>query len=112
MGGGGVSGTPLPAAIFIAMLWLTGCAQVGNFTAADAQAAAAINPANAACYAGFQALGEAQGMATDQPGILTLIATKQQLQAVLQNPACSTIELAVLAELLKLGVPGAALVLP
>ena len=75
------------------------CSQVGQFTAQDAAQAAKINPANAACYQGFGALGTSIG-ATTQPGVFSLVATDLELQALLANPACQPVELAVIAKVL------------
>lgn len=91
---------------------LAGCAQVGAFTAQDAQIAAAINPSNAACYQELGALGSAQANATGPSGVLTIAATKLQLQTIMQSPECLPLTAAVLAEFVKAGIPGAALVVP
>jgi hypothetical protein len=89
-----------------------GCAQVGVVLANDAKVAAQINPVNGACYTALGDLGTAQANITGKTGVLTIVATKQQLAGVLESPVCATLVTAVLAELLKLGVPGAAFILP
>jgi hypothetical protein len=91
---------------------LVGCASTGEKLASDAQNAAALNPANAACYKEFGALGTVQMNATGASGPLTLTALKMQLQSVVESPACAAPVMAILVELLKLGVPGAAIILP
>ena len=93
-------------------LALSGCAQVGMFTVQDAATAAAINPANAACYQAFGALGQAQGTATGPGGVLTIVATKEQISQIMASPQCLPLTAAVLAELVKLGIPGGALIVP
>lgn len=101
----------LAAPLLIALAF-AGCTQIGAFTAQDAQTAAAINPSNAACYQEFGALGAAQAGTTGNTGVLTIVATKQQLQAIMQSPECLPLTAAVLAELVKAGIPGAALIVP
>ena len=93
-------------------LALAGCAQVGMFTAQDAATAAAINPANAACYQAFGAIGSAQGAATGAGGLLSAVAVKEQINQIMASPPCLPLAAAVLAELVKLGVPGGALIVP
>lgn len=81
---------------------LCSCAQVatiGTFTAADATQAAAIDPANAACYQAIGAIGAAVGVA--QGGILTLVATKMAARNALSSAACAPIEAQVLGDILK-----------
>jgi hypothetical protein len=92
------------------------CAQIGQFSAQDAQQAAAIATAvgdttSAQCFTGIGTVSTAIGGAS-QPGILTAIESKFAFQHSLQNPACAPIWVNVLAELLKAGVPSAAAVVP
>jgi hypothetical protein len=97
--------TRLLPAIAIVLAGLAGCAQVGQFTAADATQAAAIATATGdtgvvACYQAFETLGTAQAAAT-QAGLLSLIESKRALKLALENPACQPLYGDALAELLK-----------
>jgi len=87
-------------------LWLTGCAQVGQFSAEDAGNAAAIataagDPAGAACWPILEATGNAISSVGDKPGILVAIEEKRAVQMALQNTQCQPVWAGVLAELLK-----------
>jgi hypothetical protein len=86
--------------ILFALAAIAGCSQVGQFTAADAKNAAAIDPAGASCYMAIGATATAAG-AVQSNGVLTLLATKRALSSDLQSPACAPIEAGLLAELLK-----------
>ena len=81
---------------------LSGCSQLGQLTAADAQNAAAIDPPGAPCYMAIGTTATALGAAQSNAGLLTALATKRALSGDLQSPACAPIEASLLAELLKL----------
>jgi hypothetical protein len=88
------------------MVWFCGCASVGQYTAADAQKAAAIatavgDSAGAACWPVLATTGTAISAAGDTPGILAGIEEKRALQMALQNINCQPVWAGVLAELLK-----------
>lgn len=88
-----------------AMLAMCGCAQVGQFTATDADQAAALAMAVGDttvvdCYKGLAMVGSAASTAT-QPGIFTKIEEKRAAKAALQNPACAPLYANVLGDLLK-----------
>lgn len=97
--------------LLLSLLALAGCAQIGMFTAQDAVTAAAVNPSNATCYQAFGALGQAQA-GTTGGGILTAVATKAQLKEIMASSACLSLTAAVLAELVKIGIPGGVLIAP
>jgi hypothetical protein len=87
-------------------MWLSGCAEVGQFSAADAQNAASIattvgDSAGVACWPVLETAGTAVSAAGDKPGILVAIEEKRAVQMVLQNPTCQSVWAGVLAELLK-----------
>ena len=87
------------------LVGLDACAQqiqaLGSFTTQDAANAEAINPSNAACYAGFGSLAEAQAAVTGGVGLLTAVATEEQLRQEMENPACAPITVSLLAKALK-----------
>lgn len=91
----------LPLSFFLGACSVAPINTLGGITLADAQTAAAIDPSGASCYNALGDIGQAQAVATGKTGILTLIATKRAVTAVLSNPACASIELGIFAELLK-----------
>jgi hypothetical protein len=87
-------------------MWLEGCAEVGQFSADDAQNAASIaaavgDSAGSACWPVLEATGNAISAARDKPGILVAIEEKRAVQMALQNAICQSVWAGVLAELLK-----------
>lgn len=90
----------------IMALWLVGCAQIGQFTADDAQNAATVaakvgDKAGAACWPVLQVTGAAISSVGNKPGIFVGIEEKRAVQLALQNTTCQPIWTDVLAELLK-----------
>lgn len=88
------------------MIWISGCAEVGQYTAGDAQNAAAVatavgDSAGAACWPVLATTGTAISAAGDNPGILVGIEEKRAVQMALQNASCQPVWAGVLAELLK-----------
>lgn len=97
----------------VLMIWSGGCTQVGQYTAADAQRAAAVatavgDSAGAACWPVLATTGSAISAAGDNPGILVGIEEKRAVQMALQNSACDPVWAGALVELLK-GTPAAPL---
>jgi hypothetical protein len=95
----------LAAAIVLA-LWLGGCAEIGQFTAGDAQNAAAIatavgDSAGASCWPVLATTGNAIAANSNSAGLLTAIEEKRAMQMALQNTACQPVWTDALAELLK-----------
>jgi hypothetical protein len=95
----------LSAAIVLA-LWLGGCAEVGQFTASDAQNATTIatavgDSAGAACWPVLATTGNAIAAAGNSPGLLTAVEENRAVQLALQNSACRPIWAEALAEVLK-----------
>ena len=87
-------------------LWLGGCAQVGQFTARDAQNANAIATAvgddvGEACWPVLASTGNAIAGSGNSAGVLTAIEQKRALQKAVRNTACQPVWAGVLAELLK-----------
>ena len=93
------------AAIAALAFALGGCAQqaqqLGMFTMQDAQAAAAIDPSNAACYEAFGALGSTLS-GVKGVGVLTVVAAKIAFRRAAVDPACAPVEAMLLGDLLKL----------
>jgi len=113
LGDGIVSAGAVSLAIVL-LLWLGGCAQVGQFTADDAQNAAAIatavgDSAGAACWPVLATTGNAISAAGNSAGVLTAIEEKRAVQMTLQDAACQPVWAGVLAELLK-ATPAAPLI--
>lgn len=87
-------------------LWLGGCAQLGQFTANDAQNAAAIatavgDSAGAACWPVLATTGNAVAAAGNPAGLLTAIEEKRAVQMALEDATCQPVWAGVLAQLLK-----------
>jgi hypothetical protein len=90
----------------VLVLWLGGCAQVGQFAASDARDAATIattvgDTAGAACWPVLATTGDAIAGAGNSAGVLTGIEEKRAVQMALQDPACQPVWAGVLAELFK-----------
>jgi len=88
------------------MVWLSGCAEVAQFSADDAEKAAAIatfigDSDGAACWAVLEATGNAISGVGNQPGIVVAIEEKRAVQMALQNAACQPVWVEVLSQLLK-----------
>ncbi len=95
----------LSLAVMLA-LWLGGCAQVGQFTADDAQNATAIATAagdieGAACWPVLAATGNAIAASGSSAGLLTAIEEKRAVRIALQDASCQPVWAGVLAQLLK-----------
>lgn len=106
------AGGALP--VVILALWLGGCAQVGQFAAADAQSATALataigDSAGAACWPVLATTGNAIAATGNSAGVLTAVEEKRAVQMTLQDAACQSVWAGVLAELLK-ATPAAPLV--
>lgn len=89
---------------------LCGCAEVGRFSAEDAERAASIaaavgDAAGAACWPTIAATANAVAAAGDQPGVLVAIEEDRATKMALTNPACEPIWVGVLASLLKIAPP-------
>ncbi len=89
------------------VLWLGGCAQLGQVAAQDATNATAIasavgDTAGAQCWPALATTGGAISAAGNSAGVFTAIEEKRAVRLALQNPACQPIWAGVLAELLKL----------
>lgn len=94
--------------------WLGGCAQIGQFTANDAQSATTVatavgDSAGAACWPVLAKTGQAIAAAGNSAGLLTAIEEKRAVRIALQDTACQPVWAGVLAELLK-ATPAAAFV--
>jgi len=94
--------------------WLGGCAQIGQFTADDAQSATTVatavgDSAGAACWPVLAKTGQAIAAAGNSAGLLTAIEEKRAVRIALQDAACQPVWAGVLAELLK-ATPAAAFV--
>jgi hypothetical protein len=94
--------------------WLGGCAQIGQFTADDAQSATTVatavgDTAGAACWPVLAKTGQAIAAAGNSAGLLTAIEEKRAVRIALQDAACQPVWAGVLAELLK-ATPAAAFV--
>jgi hypothetical protein len=105
VGDGIVTAGAVSLAVVLA-LWLGGCAQVGQFAAADAQNAASIatavgDRAGASCWPVLATTGNAISASGNSAGVLTAIEEKRAVQLVLQDEACQPVWAGVLAELLK-----------
>ena len=113
LGDGIVNAGAISLAIVL-VLWLGGCAQLGQFTATDAQNATAIataagDSAGAACWPVLATAGNAIDAAGNSAGVLTAIEQKRVVQIALQDAACQPVWAGVLADLLK-ATPAAPLV--
>jgi hypothetical protein len=89
---------------------LCGCAEIGHFSAEDAERAASIasavgDAAGAACWPVIAATATAVAASGDHPGVLAAIEESRAAKMALANPACEPIWAGVLAELLKLAPP-------
>jgi hypothetical protein len=107
------TGVSLLLACLLVMM-VGGCAEIGQFGAADAQRATAIattvgDADGAACWPILEATGKAVSAAGDQPSILVSIEEKRALQLALQNVSCQSVWAGALAELLK-ATPAAPLI--
>ncbi len=105
LGDGIVTAGAVSLAIMLS-LWLGGCAQLGQFTAGDAQNATAIatavgDSAAAACWPVLAATGNAIAATGSSAGLLTAIEEKRAVQMALQDATCQPVWAGVLAELLK-----------
>ncbi len=94
----------------LAGLTLCGCAEVGRFSAEDAERAASIaasagDAAGAACWPAVAATANAVAASGDHPGVLAAIEESRATEMALANPACEPIWAGVLADLLKLAPP-------
>lgn len=104
--GDGIVTTGALALAGLLSMWLGGCAEVGQFSADDAQKAASIatavgDSAGGACWPVLQTTENAFSAAGDRPGILAAIEEKRAVQMALQNEKCQPVWAGVLAELLK-----------
>jgi hypothetical protein len=94
---------------------LVGCANVVNFTEADATTAESVAQAaglvsDAACWSAYAQIAGALNGTSPTIGLLTTIETKRAVQATMGSPECLPITAPLLAELLKVSSPqGAAL---
>lgn len=105
LGDGIVTVGAVSLAIVLA-LWLGGCAQLGQFTANDAQNATAIatavgDSAGAACWPVLTTTGNAIAAAGNSAGLLTAIEEKRAVEIALQDATCQPVWSGVLAQLLK-----------
>jgi hypothetical protein len=96
------------------VLWLGGCAQVGQVAAQDATnaktiAAAVGDSAGEQCWPVLAKTAGAVAAAGNSPGLFTAIEEKRAARLAFQDPACQPIWAGVLAELLKF-TPAAPLV--
>lgn len=112
--GDGVVAAGAVSLAVILVLWLGGCAQVGQFAASDAQSAAALatavgDSAGAACWPVLATTGNAIAATGNSAGVLTAVEEKRAVQMTLQDAACQPVWAGVLAELLK-ATPAAPLV--
>jgi hypothetical protein len=112
--GDGIMAAGAVSLAIILALWLGGCAQVGQFAAADAQSATALatavgDSAGAACWPVLATTGNAIAATGNSAGVLTAVEEKRAVQMTLQDAACQSIWVGVLAELLK-ATPAAPLV--
>ncbi len=96
------------ALILVSLLaiWLGACAEVGRFSADDAQRAAAIatvvgDPVDATCWPVLETTGEAISAEGGKPGIFTGIEEKRAVQKALENTICQPIWADAMAGLLK-----------
>lgn len=104
--GDGLAAAGVVTLAAVLMLWLGGCAQVGQFAAQDAQNATTIatavgDTAGAACWPALATTGNAIAAAGNSAGVLSAIEEKRAVRMALQNPACEPIWAGVLAEVLK-----------
>jgi hypothetical protein len=88
------------------VIWFGGCAEVGQFSADDAQKAASIATAvgdsvAVRCWPILETTGNAVSAAGNNPGILVGIEEKRAVQTALRNTLCQPVWAGVLAELLK-----------
>jgi hypothetical protein len=102
----GIVASGAVALAMLLALWLGGCTQLGQFTAGDAQNAAAIatavgDSAGEACWPVLATTGNALVASGNSVGLLTTLEEKRAVQMALQNPACQPVWVGVLAELLK-----------
>lgn len=105
LGDGIVTAGAVSLAVMLS-LWLGGCAQLGQFTAADAQNATAIatavgDSAGAACWPVLATTGNAIAASGSSVGLLTAIEEKRAVQMALQDATCQPVWSGVLAQLLK-----------
>jgi hypothetical protein len=89
---------------------LCGCAEVGRFSADDAERAASIaaavgDAAGAACWPVIASTANAVAASGGQPGILAAIEENRAAKMMLANPACAPIWADVFADLLKIAAP-------
>lgn len=88
--------------LIAALLLLTGCQQVAQFTAADAAQAQAMAlragdaqaASRAQCWGGWAGLAGSltgAGFSTGQPGIFTGVETGIEIQSLLNAPPCQVI---------------------
>jgi hypothetical protein len=89
---------------------LCGCAEIGRFSAEDAERAASIaasagDAAGAACWPAIAATANAVAASGDHFGILAAIEESRATKMALANPACEPIWAGVLADFLKLAPP-------
>ncbi len=88
------------------VLWLGGCAQIGQASAQDAINATTIataidDTAGEHCWPVLARTGGAIAGAGNSPGVFAAIEEKRAARLALQDPACQPIWAGVLAELLK-----------
>ncbi len=96
--------TMILAALLV--MWVGGCAELGQFSVDDAEKAASIatvvrDSAAKVCWPVLAATGKAIAAAGDRPGILAGIEEKRAVQMALEDTSCQPIWAGVLAELLK-----------
>jgi hypothetical protein len=89
---------------------LCGCAEIGHFSAGDADRAASIaasvgDAAGAACWPVIASTATAVAASGDHPGILAAIEEDRAAKMALANPACAPIWADVFADLLKIASP-------
>lgn len=102
----GIAATGAVALAAVLVLWLGGCAQLGQFAASDAQSATALatavgDNAGSSCWPVLEKTGNAVAAAGTSAGLLTAIEEKRAVQMALQDAGCQPVWTAVLAELLK-----------
>ncbi|HEV2100492.1 MAG TPA: hypothetical protein VGR45_16425 [Stellaceae bacterium] len=102
----GIAATGAASLGIILALWLTGCAQIGKISAADAQNASNVatavgDSAGAACWQALAATGNAIAMAGNKPAVLTGIEEQRAIQIALQNATCQPVWAGLLGEFLK-----------
>jgi len=103
--------------MLLVLVLLSGCAQVGQYGAQDAATAAGIaaavgDTAGAQCWPVWETITSAIAAAGGKPGVFTAVEEQRAFKIAIASPSCQPVATDLLAELLKLGIPGAGALVP